>query len=426
MKFVPLPKATFYMGWDGEQTKGVKTEIKEDFEIAVHTVTQGQWQAVMGNNPSGMADIHAADPPQVVKVFILAGQSNMEGKAPNALLEHQATDPKTKELFAHLRKDDKWIVRDDVFVKFLDRHGPLTIGFGSPGRTGVELEFGHLMGNHFDEPVILIKAAWGGHSLYKNFRSPSAGYPADEVLQKELDQMQANVKKSNEKNKKNAPLPTMDDVKKQYGVSYRNMMAEVKDVMDNYGKLFPALKGTQKLEVAGFVWFQGWNDQYGSQDEYASNMKHFINDVRKDLGVPKLPFVIGVMGQNGSKPAGGAMLTIQKAQLSMNDIAEFKGNVKAIRTDVLVDKAAEELYPTWQKNLEQWKLVGGDHPYHYLGSAIWFNRIGKAMGEAMLELMKDQKAVPGLTIRASERIAEPLVLCGAMFAGYDDSTGEES
>jgi formylglycine-generating enzyme required for sulfatase activity len=51
MKFVPLPKATFYMGWDGKK-KGVKTEIKEDFEIAVHTVTQGQWQAVMGNNPS--------------------------------------------------------------------------------------------------------------------------------------------------------------------------------------------------------------------------------------------------------------------------------------------------------------------------------------------------------------------------------------
>ena len=51
MKFVPLPKGTFYMGWDGKK-KGVKTEIKEDFEIAIHTVTQGQWQAMMGNNPS--------------------------------------------------------------------------------------------------------------------------------------------------------------------------------------------------------------------------------------------------------------------------------------------------------------------------------------------------------------------------------------
>src|SRR5271166_6112889 len=58
------------------------------------------------------APLHAGA--KTVKVFILAGQSNMEGKAPNALLEHQAKDPKTKDLFAHLRKDDKWIVRDDV------------------------------------------------------------------------------------------------------------------------------------------------------------------------------------------------------------------------------------------------------------------------------------------------------------------------
>jgi formylglycine-generating enzyme required for sulfatase activity len=33
----------------------VKTEIKENFEMAVHTVTQGQWQAVMGSNPSAFS-----------------------------------------------------------------------------------------------------------------------------------------------------------------------------------------------------------------------------------------------------------------------------------------------------------------------------------------------------------------------------------
>ena len=85
------------------------------------------------------------------------------------------------------------------------------------------------------------------------------------------------------------------------------------------------------------------------------------------------------------------MLTIQKAQLSMNDVPEYKGNVKAIRTDVLVDKAAEDLYPTWRQNKEEWDKVGGDFEYHYLGSAIWFNRIGKAMGETMLELLKERK-----------------------------------
>jgi alpha-galactosidase len=239
--------------------------------------------------------------------------------------------------------------------------------------------------------VLLIKAAWGGHSLVKLFRSPSAGFPPDAVLRKELAQAQDRVKKDNEKQNKNAPLPTLDDIKKDYGSSYRNMLAEVKQTFDDYERLFPPLKG-KKLELAGFVWFQGWNDQYGgAEKEYASNMKHFINDVRKDLGVPKLPFVIAAMGQNGSKPAAGAMLAIREAQMSMNDVPEFKGNVKAFRTDLLVDKAAEELYPAWSKNLEQWKKTGGDHGYHYLGSAIWFNRIGKAMGEAMLELLEGQK-----------------------------------
>ena len=322
-----------------------------------------------------------------VKVFILAGQSNMEGKAPNTLLDCQAEAPETKDLFKHLRKDGKWIVRDDVFIKYLDRKGPLTIGYGSPGRTGAELEFGWMMGDRFDEPVLLIKAAWGGHSLVKLFRSPSAGLPADAVLEKELAQAQDRVKKNNEKQKKNDPLPTMDDIKKPYGSSYRNMMAEVKEAFDSYETRFPALKG-RKLELAGFAWFQGWNDMYGgAENEYASNMKHFIQDVRKDLGAPALPFVIAAMGQNGSKPAAGAMLAVREAQMAMNDVPEFKGNVKAFRTDVLVDKAAEELYPTWSKNVEQWKKTGGDRAYHYLGSAIWFNRIGHAMGEAMLELL---------------------------------------
>ena len=204
----------------------------------------------------------SADEAKAVKVFILAGQSNMEGKAPNTLLDYQAEDPRTKDVFKHLRKDGKWIVRDDVFIKYLDRKGPLTIGYGSPGRTGVELEFGTMMGDHFDEPVLLVKAAWGGHSLVKLFRSPSAGYPADAVIRRELEQAQNRVQQDNKKQKKNDPLPTIDDIKRGYGSSYRKMLADVKETFDNYETMFPKLKG-KKLELAGFVWFQGWNDQYG-------------------------------------------------------------------------------------------------------------------------------------------------------------------
>src|SRR5262249_39837867 len=52
MKFVPLPKGTFYMGYSGTKGSAKQREIKENFEIAVYTVTQGQWQELMWNNPS--------------------------------------------------------------------------------------------------------------------------------------------------------------------------------------------------------------------------------------------------------------------------------------------------------------------------------------------------------------------------------------
>ena len=331
----------------------------------------------------------ASSDAKTVKVFVLAGQSNMEGKAQNKLLDHQATDPKTADLFSHLRADGQWIVRDDVFIKFLNRKGGLTIGYGSPDRTGVELEFGTMMGNHFDEPVLLIKTAWGGHSLQKPFRPPSAGLPTAEKLQAELKQAQDRVKNNNEKRNRNDPLPTLADIKAGYGVSYRNMMADVQNVMNDAGSFFPELKG-MTLELTGFLWFQGFNDQFGdAPQEYEVNMKLFIQDVRRDLKTPNLPFVIAAIGTNGSKEAKGGGLTVRTAQLAMNDVPEFAGNVKAFRTDLLVDKTAEKVFPGWQNHFEEWQKVGSDRPYHYLGSAIWYGRIGKAFGTAMLELIED-------------------------------------
>ncbi|MCC9606573.1 sialate O-acetylesterase [Blastopirellula sp. JC732] len=324
-------------------------------------------------------------------VFILAGQSNMEGKADNALLEHQASDPPTAELFAHWRQDGKWIERDDVSIKFLNRQGPLTIGYGSPNKTGLELEFGYAVGEHYQQPVLLIKTAWGGHSLYQKFRPPSAGLPSDEALEKELAQAQQRVRNNNEKRNRNDPLPTMEEIKAEYGVSYRNMMQEVDSTLKNADTLFPALKG-KTPEIAGFVWFQGFNDMFGDDapGEYAQNMKLLIQDVRKAWNKPNLPVVIGALGQNGSAEPSERMKQVQDAQLSMNDVPEFAGNVKTIRTDVLVDKKAEELIDGWQDHVEEWKKVGSDRAYHYYGSPIWYGRIGKALAAEMLKMQQEQ------------------------------------
>src|SRR4051812_40328172 len=82
----------------------------------------------------------AADP-KPVKVFILAGQSNMVGQAKMSLVEYQAKQPATSDLFKHWRKDGKWLEREDVWIKFLDRKGKLTVGYGAAKCIGPELEF---------------------------------------------------------------------------------------------------------------------------------------------------------------------------------------------------------------------------------------------------------------------------------------------
>ncbi|MEL6110322.1 MAG: sialate O-acetylesterase [Planctomycetota bacterium] len=316
---------------------------------------------------------------------MLAGQSNMEGKAQNKLWEYQSTATETRDFFAHLRDGDSWVKREDVFVKFLERHGPLTLGYGSRNRTGSEYEFGVVMGEHHDAPVLLIKTCWGGHSLCKLFRSPS-NPPTEATLAADLQRQQNNTRRNNEKRKRNDPIPTLEDIREDYGRSYRNMLAEIEQTKGEFEAMFPALAG-RELEFAGLFWFQGWNDQYnGAETEYASNLEHFIRDVRKDLESPKLPVVIAMMGQNMSKEPKGAMKVIQDAQKAMEDVPEFHGNVKAVRTDVLVDQAAEQLYPSWRDNLDQWEKTGSDHPYHYLGSAIWYTRIGRECANAMIDL----------------------------------------
>jgi hypothetical protein len=318
----------------------------------------------------------AADPPGPVKVFILAGQSNMEGKAKVALLEYQAEQPATRDLFRHLRRDGKWVVRDDVWIKFLDRTGKLTAGYGSPKCIGPELEFGTVVGNRYAEQVLLIKTAWGGRSLYRDFRPPGAGLPPAAVLEKMLADA-----------KKRKPETTLDDIKKSFGASYRAMLDEVHGTLANLKTHFPEYAG-QGHEIAGFVWFQGWNDMINPEytAEYATNLAHLIRDVRKDLKVPRLPFVIGQMGVEGANPGAGVK-KFKEAQAAVLEAAEFKGNVALVKTDAFWDTEAEAVFKKgWRQHLDEWNKVGSDFPYHYLGSARTMIRIGRAFGEAMLDL----------------------------------------
>ena len=301
---------------------------------------------------SALADEPESD---VVRVFLLAGQSNMEGQgvvdlhhpkyynAGRGTLEFVMKDPKKAKLFAHVRKaDGTWVERDDVFVRFRTKRelkkGPLSIGFaGYPGRhhIGPEFQFGHVVGDRLKAPVLLVKTAWGGKSLFKDFRPPSAGGERGEYFTKMIDEFEEALKK----------LP--ED--------------------------FPPLAG-HRIEVAGFVWMQGWNDMFNEQArvEYEQNLVHLIDDVRTALEQPSLPVVIGELGNGGPK-AGKSMLAIRAAQKAAAGRKRFARTVAFVPTTGFARPAKDS------------PNVG--HGHHWFGNAESYFLIGDALGRAMLKLL---------------------------------------
>ena len=309
-----------------------------------------------------------------LKVFILAGQSNMvgHGKVDNGRnpdydksvkgssreirggigsLRHMATNPATAEKFGHLlNADGSWAERDDVFIYSTapgKDKGRMSVGFGKGNWFGPELGFGNIVGDHFEEPVLIIKTAWGGKDLAVDFRPPSSG---DTDLKKD----------------------------REAGAFYRKMMSIVKDRLANCESDFPELRGC-KPEIVGFGWHQGWNDgcSKAMTAEYEQNMVNFISDVRKELGVADLPFVIANTGQNGAETKG-TFATLCEKQMSIGNPEkhpEFKGTVTSIDTRPF--KAPEERSPS-------------GFGYHWNHSGETHYRVGDSMGKAMVKLLHYQ------------------------------------
>jgi alpha-galactosidase len=246
-----------------------------------------------------------------LKVFILAGQSNMEGHAKISSFDHIGMDPKTAPILKEMRTEDGTPrVCENVWISYFtgagegaEGFGKLTAGYGARqnpredgGKIGPEFTFGIYMQTFLDEPILIIKTAWGGKSLHTDFRSPSAGPYEFSKQQLEMYRKQG---KDIEK--------VMADKAEATGRYYRLLVQHVRRVLNDIARVCPAYDPRQGYEIAGLVWFQGWNDMvdqgtYPNRAEpggyalYGDLLAHFIRDVRKDLAAPKMHFVIGVMG----------------------------------------------------------------------------------------------------------------------------------
>lgn len=302
---------------------------------------------------TGLARQAAAKP---LKVFILAGQSNIQGHVNVSTFDSLDDDPQTAPLLQEMRHPDGTPrVCDKVWISSIgcagddttEQTGRLTTGFGaSKNEIGPEFTFGIYMKKLLGEPILLIKTSWGGKSLITGFRPPSAGKRVfNDVTVRQWKQRGLDV------NEESA------QINKTIGVYYRLMIVQVKKVLADIQRVVPDYDPRQGYEVAGFVWFQGWNDyvddwsyprQPGQYDEYRQLLEQFIRDVRRDLGAPKLPFVIGVMGVGGvqedHKPP---MSTFRHAQAAPASLPEFQRAVVAVPTAPFWDDSLDELHRRW-------------------------------------------------------------------------------
>jgi hypothetical protein len=292
-------------------------------------------QAIAADSADSQPAVRKTTKP--LKIYILAGQSNMQGKGSVSTVPRMALSPETKELHDKIldEKGTPRVHKNVSIVYFtagdvkngeerplIENKGLLSTGFGNA--IGPELGFGITMGQANDEPILIIKTAWGGKSLNKNFRPPSAGVFTPE------DPKGGKTKKSSEE-----ALQKQKDDEASQGAYYRLMMKLIKTVLADPGKYCEAYDPKQGYEIAGFGWFQGYNDQFyypGSYDYYGEVLAHFIRDVRKDLQAPNMPFVIGVIGIGGNNVTNPKMLELRKCMAAPASMPEFKGNVAAVET----------------------------------------------------------------------------------------------
>jgi hypothetical protein len=289
-----------------------------------------------------------------VKVFIMVGGwSHIGGGTvvgPNkprpgqnrGTLDDLVLNEKTAAAYRHLLdKHGNWATRPDVWVQF-DRRGltsgTLGIGYGGDRKRGMgsELALGHILGDHFDQQVCIIKTALGTPSLAKDLRSPGTG---------------------------------------QAGASYALLLSQINDSLAKLSDKFPDYTDQSGYEVAGLILNVGEQDTDAAV--YAEYLPTFITDLRKDLKTASLPVVIVGTGSGGrDKPDFPEII---KSQQSVAALPQFKGTV------------------TYVETRDFWPPENARKAYRYPSHDRWYDnaesfcKMGEAIGEHLLKLLDGEK-----------------------------------
>ncbi len=250
-------------------------------------------------------------------MFLLAGQSNMEGNVDKAVFEALLTELSGSARAASLKTllYDWYFKQNDGYASYgysetmadfevtellrLHKTGlvdadlmapydkvwcamnempvaPLATNCGHP--FGPELVLGHVLGTTSLSPTSLIKVAKGGTTLVSDWRSPRSGGTTGPWYQALRDRIQS---------LRSAPVSVHPDCV------------------------------SKSCHWAAFIWFQGENDSFDrtAAESYAQNLKNLLADVRDEVGTKALPVIIIKIGKWAQSVDFGA--TVAAAQESV-------------------------------------------------------------------------------------------------------------
>lgn len=237
------------------------------------------------------------------------------------------------------------------------------VGFGNADdKFGPETGIGWALGDALSDHVLLLKIAWGGKSLAVDFRPPNTPKSCTEVGYSDCGDYFWKVVNH-----------TLDS------------LASIKTVVQNYEACYSG------YELAGLVYFQGWNDFIDQRkvDEYNDNLYHFMQDMRTELNSPALPVVIGELGMHGD-------LTMQTADWknraqtfrdAQRNATYFTPRTRLAETAIYVDWQTDS--PCTTPALSCAAECECQGAYHYYNNAYSYYKAGVSMGNALIDILSN-------------------------------------
>lgn len=290
-----------------------------------------------------------------LQVYLLAGQSNMEGQAPignlakprNGTLAYMVLNETRASVRAwadHIfdRATQTWAVKDDVLM-FGDEYDPgnWSVGFGAnKNAIGPEFGLGYTLSARSPHQVLLAKAAWGGTSLAGDWRPPSSGGTVGHLF--------------------NASVGLWKSLLTPEGLA----------------AAFPWYNAKEGFEIAGAVWVQGWQDGCVEAwaEDYERNLANLISDMRIAMNAPKMPWAIPVFGVAGFGQTEGRRKAVTRAAFNVANCTLHPelgcGSVMALETRDL-----------WRSFSETGGAI--NQGYHYFGNAETYWGMGERAGLAL-------------------------------------------